>query len=227
MKRFLTIAGSVALMLVGFWLFGPTPTQPKRMVDLPWQIETFEDGTSKVFGIHLYNTKLEQLIAKYGAMEGIALFVDKQGRMSMEVFFHKVKTGPLLAKLVVTLEVPEEEMKAMAERALTSESTAVGDSKLILAEADKGAQGHRVIKALAYIPSYRRLDAPFFRQRFGEPASWKRIDEHTVQWFYPDRGLSIRIDAEAGEVMEYEAPKDYDGPTESPEEEAKVNKPKS
>jgi len=224
MKNFLLIAGGVALMLVGLWLFGPAPTQPKRMVDLPWQIETFEDGTSKIFGIHLYKTKLNEVITKYGMMEGIALFVDKQGKMSLEAFFHKVQTGPLLAKLVVTLEAPEDEMKAMAERALTSESTAVGDRKLILAEADKGAQGQRVIKSLAYVPSYRRLDAPFFRQRFGEPASWNRIDEHTVQWFYPDRGLSIRIDDEAGEVMEYAAPKDYDGPTEPPKEDVEAKK---
>ena len=224
MNRYLMIAGAIALMVVGVWLFSPPPVQQTRMVDLPWQIETFEDGTSKIFGIHLHKTTLAEVIAKYGDMEGIALFIDKKGKMSLEAFFNKIKTGPLLAKLVVTLDAPEKEMKAMAGRALTRETTPLGDSKLLLDEADKGVQGQRVVTGLAYIPNYKRLDAPFFRKRFGEPVSWKRIDEHTVQWFYPERGLSIRIDAEAGEVMEYVAPKDYDGPTEPPKQSFEGNK---
>jgi hypothetical protein len=41
---------------------------------MPWQIKLFEDGSSKVLGIHLGQTTLEQAAALYGEIEGIALF---------------------------------------------------------------------------------------------------------------------------------------------------------
>lgn len=220
MKNFLMIAGGVALILIGIWLFAPKPEHPARITNLPWQIETFEDGTSKVLGIHLNHSRLTDVMAVYGELEGIGLFVSKEGKMSLEGYFDPIRTGPLKAKLVVTLGVPKAEMQAMAQRATNHEAGPSGDFKLILAEQDKSAQTQRIVTGLAYMPGYKRLDAQFFRERFGEPVAWKRIDETSVQWFYPKRGLSVLIDAEAGEMLQYVSPKDYDGPTETPKEEA-------
>ena len=70
----------------------------------------------------------------------------------------------------------------------------------------------RPVRSLTYIPLYGELDAEFFRSRFGEPAAWRRIDDTSVQWFYPDRGLSILIDANSKEVLQYAQPRDFSLP---------------
>jgi hypothetical protein len=117
----------------------------------------------------------------------------------------------LKGKLVVTLMAEEDQMMAMADHAIAQKATADGNRRLILAEADKAGQTARVVKALTYMPAYSKLDAAFFRSRFGEPESWERINEHAVRWFYPDKGLSLLIDAEGREVLQYAMPKDYIG----------------
>ena len=218
MKNFLMVTVAVAVLLAAVWQFSPKPEQPDRMTNLPWQIEIFEDGTSKALGIHIGESSLADVMVVYGTPEGIALFTDKEGNMSLEAYYGTIHTGPLKAKLVLTLDADVHEMHAMAERAITSHAGPSGDYKLVLAEQDKASQSHRIVTGMAYIPGYSKLDAEFFRKQLGEPTTWKRNNETSVQWFYPKRGLSVLIDAEGKEVLQYVAPKDYSGPTEPPEE---------
>ena len=49
----------------------------------------------------------------------------------------------------------------------------------------------------------------FFRSRFGEPAAWLQENDRAVSWFYPKLGLSVLIDDEAREVLEYQPPRDF------------------
>jgi len=67
----------------------------------------------------------------------------------------------------------------------------------------------RRITGISYLPRYKGLEADFFRERLGEPAAWREIDEHSVQWFYPELGLSLLISSTEGAVFEYVAPRDF------------------
>ncbi|OGT91863.1 MAG: hypothetical protein A2286_07585 [Gammaproteobacteria bacterium RIFOXYA12_FULL_61_12] len=214
MKKFLTIMSGIGLLLVAAWFLAPKPEQPARLTDMPWQIETFEDGTSKALGVHIGKSTLADVIERYGRPEGIALFVNKEGAMSLEAYFDSVKTGPFSAKVILTLTADPAELSALAGRAMGRDSGPSGDQRLLLAEEDKSIQSQRRISGLTYIPAYGQLDADFFRARFGEPRAWRRNSESSVSWFYPDRGLSILLDAEGKEMLQYEAPKDYRGPKE-------------
>lgn len=222
MKKFLILTGGVGLMLALIWFLAPRPEQPTQLTDMPWQIEPQADGTAKVLGIHLGQSTLADAITRYGRPEGLALFVNREGNMSLEAFFDSIKSGPLSAKLILTLQANPEELKALAARALTSEASPSGDHKILLAEADKPLQAQRLVRSITYIPGFSGLDADFFRPRFGEPKAWQRNSESSVSWYYPDRGLSILIDAEGKEMLQYEAPRDYRGPTETPKEGAEA-----
>lgn len=216
MKKFLIVTAGIGLLLAAVWFLTPRSEQPARLTDMPWQIEIFEDGTSRVMGIHIGKATLSDLIGRYGRPEGIALFVNPEGILSLEAYFDGVRNGPFSAKLILTLVAGQSEMQALAERAVGREGGPSGDQRLLLAEGDKPLQTHRLISGLTYIPAYGQLDADFFRSRFGEPTTWRRNSETSVSWFYPERGLSILLDSEGKEILQYEAPKDYRGPTEPP-----------
>jgi len=66
-----------------------------------------------------------------------------------------------------------------------------------------------VLVGVTYIPGYSRLEEDFFRARLGEPAAWQRVDEERIRWFYPDKGLSLLIDADGKDVFEYVLPRDF------------------
>jgi hypothetical protein len=207
----LAILAIVALTLALFWWLAPAPDpalqQPRS--DLPWQVQPLPDGSSRVFELQLGTATLQDAVSKFGPVEDMAVFAAQDGRYALEAYFGKVQFGPLSARVVTALDVPDAELEALVDRASEREGSPTGDWKFKLSAADRAAQGMRRLRAITYIPAYGGLEADFFRQRLGEPAAWKPLEEGTVQWFYPERGLSLVLNAEGKEVLEYVAPRDF------------------
>ncbi|MCB1774775.1 MAG: hypothetical protein KDI88_14260 [Gammaproteobacteria bacterium] len=210
MKIPLSILAIVAVFLGLFYLLAPPPGPDamQQRTDLPWQVSVEPDGTSRVFDLHLGRATLADAMAKFGGVEGLAVFEPKQGAMALEAFFGNVQFGPLQAKVIVRLDADEAELATLRDTATRREGSPSGDWKYRLAD---GPDVHRdrLLRGISYIPGTRGLDAEFFRQRFGEPAAWLQESEQAVSWFYPEIGLSILIDSEAREVLEYRAPRDF------------------
>lgn len=213
MKIPLTILAIVLILLLAFHWLGPTPGPEVMQTrsDLPWQIEVRPDGTSRVFDLDLGHATLADAIAKFGGVEGLAVFEETDGDSSLEAYFGTVRFGPLKAKVIVTLSSNEAERRQLIARSQEREGSPSGDWKYPLSEGP-AAHADRRVTGITYIPGTRDLDPAFIRQRFGEPAAVFRESEQAVRWFYPDRGLSILIDDEAREVFEYRAPRDFTMP---------------
>jgi hypothetical protein len=206
----LTILGLVAVLLGLFYLVAPTP-DPEAITnrtDLPWQVRVEPDGTSHVFDLHLGEATLADAMAKFGGLEGLAVFEPEDGPMSLEGYFGTVDFGPLRAKVIVRLAASDAELAHLRATSTKREGSPSGDWKYGLAEGP-AAHADRRLTGITYIPGTRGLDATFFRQRFGEPAAWLQESEQAVSWFYPALGLSVLIDSEAREVLEYRPPRDF------------------
>ena len=210
MKIPLTILALVGVMLGAFYLFAPPPdpASVKPRTDLPWQITVNPDGSSRVFDLDLGSATLADAMAKFGGLEGLALFESKHGPLVLEAYFGNVQFGPLKANVIVGLDATPDELEAIRARATDREGSPSGDWKYRLADLPED-HVHRRLRGITYVPGTRDLDATFFRERFGEPAAMLRESEQAVSWFYPHLGLSILIDDEAGEVLEYQAPRDF------------------
>lgn len=210
MKIPLGILAIVAITLLAFQLLAPTPGPDalKPRTDLPWQITVYPDGSSRVFDIELGRATLTDAIAKFGGLEGLAVFQHKDGPMALEAYFGNVQFGPLKAKVIAGLEATEQDLESMRGRATNREGTPSGDWKYPLNDALKMHTGRR-LSLISYVPGTRKLDAEFFRTRFGEPRAWLQESETAVSWFYPELGLSVLIDDDTREVLEYQQPRDF------------------
>ena len=210
MKIPLGILAIVAITLLAFQLFAPTPGPDalKPRTDLPWQVSVNPDGSSRVFDIELGSATLVDAMAKFGGLEGLAIFQPKDGPMVLEAYFGDVQFGPLKAKVIAGLEAGDRELDDMLGRAINREGTPSGDWKYPLNDT-LNVHGDRRVTLITYLPGTRKLDAAFFRARFGEPAAWLQENETAVSWFYPKLGLSILIDDDAREVLEYQPPRDF------------------
>ncbi|OOY38476.1 hypothetical protein BOV89_01345 [Solemya velum gill symbiont] len=185
------------------------PLETTTRTDLPWLITTHDDGSSTVLDIHLGHTDLKGTVDKFGSPEGIALFAQGEKPGALEVYFGKVSFGPLTAKVVVNLAASDDEKIAMLERAVSRQGASGSDARFTLSEEDQQKAISRIVEAITYIPSYGGLEADFFRERLGEPAAWKLEDEERVLWFYPDRGVSLLLDADGKEVFQYDQPRNF------------------
>jgi hypothetical protein len=201
--------------LVIFFVTPPADHQQStQRTDLPWQVTVEPDGSSRVFDLHIGTSTLKDAIAKFGNPEAVALYIRESGARDLETYFGTVSMGPLKAKIILNLLVDGERLAVFEANAIKQEYSAEGHRKLLLSSEDKQSLGDARIAGITYIPTYKGLEADFFRERFGEPAAWKVEDEENVQWFYPDIGMTLLMSAKGREILQYRMPRDFVMPEE-------------
>ncbi len=185
-------------------------------VDMPWQVQVIDAEHTRVFGVTLNQTTLEQARQLFGQVDGIALYRNADGRFSLEAYFGKVRFGYFSARLIANLQANQQELEQLTQFAIKRIPKEDGSLRWTL-NADKQAeQATRLISALSYIPDYRGMDDDFIRQHFGEPARRIKLDETSERWYYPDRGVRILVDNEGKELFEYMPPAQFEMPPENP-----------
>lgn len=208
--RFTIVSLFVLLILFMFAIPEPEIREELKNVDLPWNIKLHEDGSSEVFSLRIGTATLADGIGRFGEPEGIAIYLgDELGTptSSLESYFGTVHIGPLKAKLVLTLDANQAAIEDMLSRATGRAMSGSEDRKIELSATDRQASLDKAISGITFIPNYGGLESDFFKQRFGEPQAWLRLNENAVQYFYPDRGLSITIDADGKEILQYSDPR--------------------
>ncbi len=207
MSKFLQVVGLVALILAVLWFVAPPPP-PVNVEQMPWAIEKLDDGSTRVMGVHLGKTTLNEISVRYGELSGLGLFGGEKETdpMTLEAYFEQVHNGPLAAKMVFNLQADQTTLAALKGRAIDRSPGPSGDYQWTLNPEDVSAQMERPIVVITYIPTYGNLDEAFFRSRFGEPATKTPVDEGEVRWEYPDKGLTISILAKGKEVLQYRSP---------------------
>lgn len=209
MKIFFAILAFIVVLLFAPMVLSPTPDNQKgeAVAGLPWQIEVLPDGASRVFQLSLGQSTLADARARFG--EGEMALVAAPGEVeTLEYYFDTVTAGAVTGKMIVTADLAAEVVTAMRQRATKTEYMQSNAKKSVLAEADQPAALAAPIRALAFVPSIN-LDETMITQRFGTPAERIKSGDNLEHLLYPDRGLEIRLDTEAKEVLQYVAPRDF------------------
>ncbi len=192
-------------------LFVKSGNKPLKIqqISTPWAIKTYRDGSLQVLNIHLGSTTLQEVIDSHSAPDNIALFTHDNKPQTIEAYFSYAPTGPLRAKLVLTLSASRSDMIKMMERATSLSVTTDGHRKLFLSNDDQQSLLTHSVESLTLIPDYSGLDATYFRQRLGEPVATHKESESAVSWYYPQKGLTVLIDDDGKEVFQYQNPSDF------------------
>ena len=212
--RFVAVSLFVLLILFMFAIPKPEFKEELKTADLPWNIIEHDDGSTEVFGLRFAAHTLQDAINRFHEPEDIAIFRGETDS-SLEVYFGTVAIGPLEAKLVLTLEASQQEFEDYLQRAKGLSLSGGKDKKIELDPTDKALTLDKHFTGITFIPKYSGLDTAFFKQRFGEPQSWLRLNENAIQYFYPQKGLSITIDAEGKEILQYSHPADFSSPADA------------
>lgn len=204
------ILGVVALIVVTISLILMVPDNSVSTPDtLPWKISHPTPETTRVFGITLGKSTLDEVAHtyKYETELEISLFKPVDAAMGVEAFFEEVNFNGLKAKIVMTIAVPAAELQGMFERGLRMNSTPSG--KRITLTADDLARVRSLpVASLTYMPT-ARLEQSIIEKRFGEPAQRVREKKtNLVHWLYPQHGLDVVLDAKP--FFQYLPTKDFE-----------------
>lgn len=194
------------LFLVGSFL---KPAEPKRNDDVPWHIEHPTPTSVRVFGLTLGESATNEAELRFKEEAKPSLFKSPEGKMVAEVFFEQVDLAGLRSKVVLTIDVPEAELKGMYERGLRMAATGSG-KKITMTPDDIARLRTLPISSLTYLPGLH-VEEAIFLKRFGQPA--QRVQEKKsglVHWLYPENGLDITLGGSEKPLLQYVPPKEFD-----------------
>ncbi|MEA3291917.1 MAG: hypothetical protein U9Q71_06425 [Pseudomonadota bacterium] len=202
------------LLFLLLWA-GDPPEQPVQ--SWPWQIETLPGGKSRVFGLTLPESTLEQATERFRDLPEVAVFRSFAGNYSLEAFYKLVVLAGLKAKVVLRLEPADVELEALFTESAKVRPQKSGELRAMLNRGQTEALAAAPISSLTYLPA-TRLDAATIRTRFGEPARKIEQTETRSHWLYPEKGLVITLDDKEKEVLQYVAPQEFEALRESVEQ---------
>jgi hypothetical protein len=194
-----------ALLLVAAYF---TPGSPNRNDDFPWHIEHPTPDSVSVFGLTLGKSSANEAEQRFKEEAKPSLFKSPEGKMIAEIFFEQVDMAGLRSRVVLTIDVPEQELVGMYERGLRMAATGSG-KKITMTTDDVARLRTLPIGSLTYLPSLH-VEEPIFLKRFGQPAQRIREkDSGLVHWLYPQHGLDITLGG-GKPLLQYVPPRDFD-----------------
>lgn len=176
---------------------------------LPWQITLDAQGDSTVFGLTLGRSTLAEVRQKWGEDMELAIVAAPEEVGELEAYYSQVAFGPVLGKVIVTLDATPETLEAMRERAKKAEYMESSTKKIALNPDDLAKANTLPIRAIGLIPS-ANLDEATVLQRFGRPKMRIAVGQTLTHFLYPHLGLDIVLDAKGKDVLQYVAPRNFE-----------------
>jgi hypothetical protein len=175
------------------------PVEPAR--GLPWQLEILPDGTSRVFGITLGRSTLDDALEALGSDMQLAIIAAPGEDGSLEVYYSHYRAGIISGKLILVAELDPVTLRALRERS----SRDGGSRRYFLHPDDLPRARQAAVKGITFMPAID-LDAEIARLRFGEPAETVHSSPRVTHLLYPAKGLDFVLDQEGKDILQYVAP---------------------
>jgi len=203
------IAFVIAALILPFFLPGlgkQEGVDPNS--NLPWQITLDGQGGSSVFGLQPGVSTLAEVRKRLGDAIEVAIIAQPDEEGALEGYYSQVPLGFVLAKVIVTVDVPKEAILAMRERALKAKHMESTTRKITLHPDDLAQAEQMRVKAISVIPTVN-LDEATVIQRFGQPAERLVVSEKRTHLLYPQQGLDVLVDGDGKELLQYVAPRNF------------------
>jgi hypothetical protein len=190
------VAVALAILLPG----GRTvDTNPR----LPWDITINARNEVSVFDLTLNHSRLIDAREIFQEQGKINMFLANTGDPALEAYFERVFLNGLRADIILVLKADRAQLQGMFNRGSRISKTSGTTHKVELSSDDQLLVANLPIELINYIPA-ANLDETLILNRFGEPA--KKISERDgviTHWIYPEKGLSIGINPEGKELIQY------------------------
>jgi len=208
MKKIIII--SVLAVIALFFMMEKKTGNNKVLVDTyPWQITVLPDGHSRVFGIVLGKSSLNEVDAILKSRPEMALF-EANKKLVLEAYYKSVSLGGMIGSFILTTNVSEQELNEIKEKSRRKKGDERNGIRYELDKPTADKSKVLIVKDLIYIPTVQ-LDDEIILERFGKPAHKIKIKTKEIGWhyLYPEKGLDLIYKEEGKEVLQYVLPKNF------------------
>lgn len=201
----------IILLLLLWYFLADKETQQESVIvgAYPWQVDILADGKSRVFGIILNESRLQDVSQILKATPELALYASEK-KTAVEAYYKNILLGGLIGSFIFTLDVPVEARDKFRNNAVKQKLLNDREYKY---ELDKVAYEQLKIakvKNLVYLPTVQ-LDEDTIVKRFGKPADKIKLKNNEAGWhyLYPEKGLDLIYNKDGKEMLQYVQPKDF------------------
>ncbi len=193
------------LFISGYWFYQnmitPQADSNIRVTNLPWQITVVDEHTLHVLELDVGKSTLGDAVKILKSEYNMAWFENQDNSISLEAYFIRVSMSGLRAKVLLELNTDDLEIAYLLKNSGKPE---IQSSRTIKYPVDDLAEAfsQRVIKSLTYIPK-ANVDAELLKSKFGAAEEVMPLNDNTVFWLYPSKGLVISISKKGKEIMQY------------------------
>lgn len=189
------IGTALMIMVIG------DSSDSEQTMQMPWDIDIQANGTSRVFGIALGKTQLQdanQILAQYP--ETHLLPARDNMPVRLVSVYDELNTGGLLATIELEYALEQAILAQFEKSALT-----VADQPYLQLSDDQQMQLlSATIKTLTYKPAID-YELDVILQRFGPASEQVQVNDTTQRWRYPELGLEIVVDSAGPDSFIYQA----------------------
>lgn len=211
MKKIIFTIVVLLLIIPALYIFtSQKPSGTVTLTDMPWQIEIGPEGNSRVFGIELGKTTLNDLRASWKQFfPEIGLFSDREQQQRLEAYLGNRRLGRFDAKVILGLETSAEQLKLFSADQINFKPMRSGDYKQEITEKHQLEAYQLPIQSITYLPKVK-YDATLLDRYFSTPSEKITLgDSEAAFWLYPDKGLAVLLDPKGKEVFHYVNPERF------------------
>ncbi|MGD8842164.1 MAG: hypothetical protein PVJ83_01705 [Gammaproteobacteria bacterium] len=208
MKIVFSLLTILVVVFVAALLLRPHDGDLQPLEGLPWQIESLEDGASRVFGVTLGRDTLGSAREHLGPDMELAIVVSGDEAGALEMYYGHYRAGPFNGKLVLAGELDEATLLQLRQRAGAPKYLDSGARKYHLQPEDLSIGYAAPVVTMTFIPSVA-LDEEIARTRFGPPQETVRTGDGSTHLLYPALGLDLMLNERHRGVLQYVAPRDF------------------
>jgi len=203
------LGGSILAVFLGLYL-ASLKAPSTQHAGYPWQVNILPSGHSQVFSLTIGKSTLAEAEQVFKEYAEITLFAAPESAPVIEAFFSEIKIAGLKSKMVMSIELPSDEIQVMFERGARIATLGSGTRKVTLSAEDAAKVRQTTIASITYLPAVH-LNADLIEKRFGTPAE-KIADSESdaVHWLYPEKGVDVAISETDKEVILYVSPDSFD-----------------
>ncbi|MBI5041784.1 MAG: hypothetical protein HZB57_11490 [Gammaproteobacteria bacterium] len=214
MKTLPVIAFLIAVVIAAFVWLRPDSDHPSAPgiqdlpKGLPWQIEILANGNSRVFGLELAHSTLDDARGRFGDGMKIGIVAAQGEAGALEAYYDTVTAGVFLGRMILVAALDPETLAQLRERSIRRSYMNDTTYRYDLDPEDLSVALRTPIAAMTFIPA-ANLDAETVLKRFGPPQERLRTGDQLEHFLYPDKGLDVIVDDQGKDVLQYVVPREF------------------
>lgn len=169
-----------------------------QMDYLPWDVDVLDNGATRVFGITLNKTRIQDANQILSSFPETRLIAEIPEAPQLVAYYDDINIGGFTAEIELEYKLPRERLQQLGQRAIP-----VAEKNYFrLEEATELELLGSTVSNLTYKPVID-YEIDMILQRFGPPERENKITEFLYTLEYPDLGLVIYINEEGQDSFVY------------------------